>query len=104
MITFEEYLNRNVQLDPEEYGDTVKKLENAIKFETLYIYNNSKLWKLAQKVYLNDYLCKNWEYTKRELNLLKKHNYSHVMVTFENMAVGTIIRYNKYKKKYLDKL
>ena len=103
MITFEEYLNRNVQLDPEEYGDTVKKLENAIKFETLYIFNNPKLWELAQKVYMNDRLCKNWEYTKRELNLLKKHNYSHVLVTFENMAVSTIIRYNKYKKKYLDK-
>ena len=103
MITFEEYLNRNVQLDPEEYGDTVKKLENAIKFETLYIFNNPKLWELAQKVYMNDRLCKNWEYTKRELNLLKKHNYSHVLVTFENMAVSTIIRYNKYKKKYLDR-
>jgi len=39
---------------------------------------------------------------KGELNLLKKHNYSPVLVTFKNMAVSTIIRYNKYKKKYLD--
>ena len=103
MITFEEYLNREIQLDTEEYGDTVKQLEQAVKFEILYIYNNPKLWELAQKVYMNDRLCKNWEYTKRELNLLKKHNYSHVLVTFENMAVSTIIRYNKYKKKYLDR-
>ena len=103
MITFEEYLNREIQLDPEEYGDTVKKLEQAVKFETLYIYNNPKLWELAQKVYLNEYLYKNWEYTKRELNLLKKHNYHPIIVTFRNQAVGTIIRYNKYKKKYLDK-
>ena len=104
MITFEEYLNRVVKLDPEEYGDTVKKLEQAVKFETLYIYNNPKLWKLAQKVYMNDRLCKNWEYTKRELNLIKKHNYSPVLVTFENMAGLTMMHYNKYKKKYLDKL
>ena len=103
MITFEEYLNRVVKLEPEEYGDTVKKLEQEVKFETWYIYNHPKFWKLAQKVYMNDRLCKNWEYTKRELNLLKKHNYSHVLVTFENMAVSTIIRYNKYKKKYLDR-
>jgi len=102
MITFEEYLDREIQLDPEEYGDTVKQLENAVKYETLYIYNNSKLFKLAQKVYLNEYLCKNWEYTKRELNLLKKHNYSIVLVTFRNQAISTIIRYNKYKKKYLE--
>ena len=58
MITFEEYLNRVVKLDPEEYGDTVKKLEQAVKFETLYIYNNPKLWELAQKVYLNDRFLK----------------------------------------------
>jgi len=103
MITFEEYLNREIQLDTEEYGDTVKQLEQAVKFEILYIYNNPKLWELAQKVYMNDRLCMDWEYTKRELNLLKKHNYSPVLVTFENMAVGTVIRYNKYKKKYLDK-
>ena len=103
MITFEQFLDREIQLDPEEYGDTVKQLEQAVKFEILYIYNNPKLWELAQKVYMNDRLCKNWEYTKRELNLLKKHNYSHVLVTFENMAVSTIIRYNKYKKKYLDR-
>ena len=102
MITFEEYLNRVVKLDPEEYGDTVEKLEQLVKFETLYIYNNSKLWELAQKVYLNEYLCLDWEYTQRELNLLKKHNYSPVLVTFKNQAVSTIIRYNKYKKKYLD--
>ena len=103
MITFEQFLDREIQLDLEEYGDTVKILKNAVKFETLYIYNNPKLWELAQKVYLNDRLQLDWEYTKRELNLLKKHNYSPVLVTFENMAVGTVIRYNKYKKKYLDK-
>ena len=98
MITFEEYLNREIKLDSEEYGDTSEKLEQAVKFETLYIYNNPKLWKLAQKVYLNEYLCLDWEYTQRELNLLKKHNYSPVLITFENMAVGTVIRYNKYKR------
>ena len=103
MITFEEYLNREIKLDPEEYGDTVKILEQMVKFETLYIYNNSKLWELAQKVYLNEYLCLDWEYTQRELNLLKKHNYSPVLVTFENMAGLIMMHYNKYKKKYLDK-
>jgi len=102
MITFEEYLNREIQLDTEEYGDTVKQLEQAVKYETLYIYNNPKLWELAQKVYLNEYLCKNWEYTQRELNLLKKHNYHPIILNFRNQAVGTIIYYNKYKKKYLD--
>jgi len=103
MITFEEYLNREIKLGQEEYGDTVKILEQAVKYETLYIYNNPKLWKLAQKVYLNEYLCLDWEYTQRELNLLKKHNYSHILVTFENMAGLTLMHYNKYKKKYLDK-
>ena len=46
MITFEEYLNREIKLGQEEYGDTVKILEQAVKYETLYIYNNPKLWKL----------------------------------------------------------
>ena len=103
MIAFEEFLNREIKLDPEEYGDTVKKLEQLVIFETLYIYNNPKLWELAQKVYLNERLCKNWEYTKGELNLLKKHHYSFILVTFKNCAVSAIIRYNKYKKKYLDR-
>jgi len=104
MITFEEYLNKEIQLDPEEYGDTTEKLEQSIKFEVLYVHNNPKLWELAQKIYINEYLCKTWNYTKKELNLLKKHNYSPVLVTFESCAGLTMIYHNKYKKKYLDKL
>ena len=72
ILTFEQYIEKEIKLDSEEYGETTKQLENQVKHEILYIYNNHKLWKLAEKLYFDS----NYQYGKRELNLLAKHGYS----------------------------
>jgi len=97
ILTFEQYVEKEIKLDSEEYGDTTKQLEDQVKFEILYIYNNHKLWELAEKVYFNS----NYKYRKRELNLLVKHGYSSSLVTFRNQGNGARMYYSKYKKKYL---
>jgi len=96
ILTFEQYIEKEIKLDSEEYGETTKQLENQVKHEILYIYNNHKLWKLAEKLYFDS----NYQYGKRELNLLAKHGYSS-LVTFRGQGSGARMYYGKYKKKYL---
>jgi len=97
ILTFEQYIEKEIKLDSEEYGEATKQLENQVKDEILYIYNNSKLWELSGKVYFDS----NYQYGKRELNLLVKHGYSSSLVTFRNQGNGARMYYSKYKKKYL---
>ena len=96
-MTFEQYIEKEIKLDIDEYGETTKQLEDQVKYEILYIYNNPKLWDLSEKVYFNS----NYKYRKKELNLLAKHGYSSSLVTFRNQGTGARMYYSKYKEKYL---
>ena len=96
-MTFEQYVKKEIKPDFKLFGDTADILANQVKFEILYIYNNPKLWELSEKVYFNS----NYQYGKRELNLLAKHKYSSSLVTFRNQGSGARMYYNKYQKEYL---